>query len=234
MAAKRKSGQTKGLRFVASSGPPERAQAAGADRPGSVAGRGRSGQGSGRTRVGQVSRFYRVPCDSALDISRRDRPARGSYRPWAVAYIGAGLKWSVSRRVIWLGALTEGLRTAQFTSRSDPGRHRRTYATASPGCARLRPRPPNARGGRAARVSRRRSLAPASVTERQRRQADHSRLLGRERSSSAPYGRARDPPTQSQADQRLWRPSAPTSSTPDDRPLAHYAEPSELISDDTT
>jgi len=36
------------------------------------------------TGVGQPSPFYRVPCDSALDLSHRDRPARWSFRPAAV------------------------------------------------------------------------------------------------------------------------------------------------------
>ena len=52
--------------------------------------------------------------------------------PEAVAYIGGGSKWSVSRRLICRGALPEGLRTAYFVSRSEAGPRRRTYATASP------------------------------------------------------------------------------------------------------
>ena len=49
----------------------------------------------------------------------------------AVAYIGGGSKWSVSRRPIRLGGFPEGLRTAQIALRSQPARQRRTYATAS-------------------------------------------------------------------------------------------------------
>ena len=49
----------------------------------------------------------------------------------AVAYIGGGSKWSVSRRLICRGALPESLRTAHFASRSEAARRRRTYATAS-------------------------------------------------------------------------------------------------------
>ena len=51
----------------------------------------------------------------------------------AVAYIGDAAARGVSRRLICLGALPEGLRTAHFASRSEAGRRRRTYATASPG-----------------------------------------------------------------------------------------------------
>jgi hypothetical protein len=56
----------------------------------------------------------------------------------AVAYIGGGPKWSVSRRVICFGALSEGLRTAHFGSRSGAGWQRRTYprSTASLGVSR--------------------------------------------------------------------------------------------------
>jgi hypothetical protein len=49
----------------------------------------------------------------------------------AVAYIGGSSEWSVSRRLICLGDLPEGLRTAQSALRSKAERRRRTYATAS-------------------------------------------------------------------------------------------------------
>jgi hypothetical protein len=52
----------------------------------------------------------------------------------AVAYIGGGSKWSVSRRLICRGARPEGLRTAHFVSRSEAGPRRQTYATASGDC----------------------------------------------------------------------------------------------------
>jgi hypothetical protein len=53
--------------------------------------------------------------------------------PEAVAYIGGGSEWSVSRRLICLGGLPERLRTAHSASPSEAERRRRTYATASPG-----------------------------------------------------------------------------------------------------
>src|SRR5215208_3843926 len=53
-------------------------------------------------------------CEAALSQSRE-----------AVAYIGDGSKWSVSRRPICFGALPKGLRTAQIASRSEPGQQRR-------------------------------------------------------------------------------------------------------------
>src|SRR3954451_16137741 len=59
------------------------------------------------------------------------------YRAWlariaeAVAYIGGSSKWSVSRRLICLGAVLEGLRTAHSCAAFGAGRRRGTYATAS-------------------------------------------------------------------------------------------------------
>src|SRR5215204_4032095 len=65
---------------------------------------------------------------------RRDATANCALplSPEAVAYIGGGLKWSVSRRPIRLGGVSEGLRTAQIALRSQPARRRVTYATAKP------------------------------------------------------------------------------------------------------
>ena len=54
-----------------------------------------------------------------------------------------------------------------------------TPAPPRPGSGRLRPRTRDARLGRAASVPRRHRLTPASVEHRQRREADHSRLLAR-------------------------------------------------------
>ena len=62
---------------------------------------------------------------------RFDQPSGVLHGGEAVAYIGGGLKWSVSRRLIRLGGLSEGLRTAQIALRSQSTWQRRTYATAS-------------------------------------------------------------------------------------------------------
>src|SRR5215204_2300213 len=71
--------------------------------------------------------------------------------PEAVAYIGGGLKWSVSRRPIRLGGFSEGLGTAQIALRSQPARRRVTYATAKP-----------------VRSTRNRSLASAAMRDQER------------------------------------------------------------------
>ncbi len=76
----------------------------------------------------------------------------------AVAYIGGGSKWSVSRRVICSGALSEGLRTAHFASRTETGWPRRTYATASGG-SNTRHRRAGAAGVESVRPTGRRAMA---------------------------------------------------------------------------
>jgi hypothetical protein len=84
----------------------------------------------------------RVPRDTRHRLGRarhrlsrqaiaRQRSAARSQAGEAVAYIGGGSKWSVSRRLICRGALPEGRRTAHFVSRSEAGPRRQTYATAS-------------------------------------------------------------------------------------------------------
>ncbi len=82
----------------------------------------------------------------------------------------------------------------------------------SPGCERLARRASDAWVGRAASVSRRRRLAPASVAKGQRREADHSRLVrvqaatARPSTRDAPAAVPREGPSAPLARQRGGRP----------------------------
>ena len=91
----------------------------------------------------QLCRVRDMVRDTAASSAKS--PARGcfgavaahsrlSHPGEAVAYIGDGSEWSVSRRLICLGDLPEGLRTAHSASPSAAERRRRTYATASGDC----------------------------------------------------------------------------------------------------
>ena len=93
-------------------------------------------QGPGRVGVWRATRLKRHPGPRSTAAEVAGALSRS---PEAVAYIGGGSKRSVSRRLICRGALPEGLRTAHFAWRSEAGRRRRTYATASPEAKRPRP-----------------------------------------------------------------------------------------------
>jgi len=80
--------------------------------------------------TGRRTRWATVGDDPALALRAGAAARRGAeprrpslaHRGEAVAYIGGGSKWSVSRRLICRGALPEGLRTAHFVWGSEMGR----------------------------------------------------------------------------------------------------------------
>jgi hypothetical protein len=122
--------------------------------------RPRSAQRRSRCALVKTLRPERVACKRV-----KARTSGLLLSPEAVAYIGGSSKWSVSRRLICLGALPEGLRTAHFVSRSEAGRWRRTYATASPVCDRPRRRTRDACCGRRVQARAHVGLVPAPGRE---------------------------------------------------------------------
>ena len=125
----------------------------------------------------------------------------------AVAYIGGGSKWSVSRRLICRGALPEGPRTAHFVSRSETGPRRGTYATASgEGCSAVV-----------------RLLARALQVGRQRHRVGSDADLAREPSNSRSSALVKSSPGARRARSSRptscpWNASASTSGSPPPRP----------------